>query len=220
VDDYLSEKEQIQKLRQWWSENGAFVIAGLVLGIGGLSGWNYWQSWKLNQAEQAAALYGELVAAADAGDRARAGTHLDALVADYGATPYVDQGRLMLARANVEQGDLERAAVLLRTVVDTTDDPELERIGRIRLAWVLSADERPDEALDVLDLDRAGIFAARFHELRGDILAERGDRGAAREEYGLALATGTTGVVDRQAVQLKLDGLGAAVSPEEQDNAS
>lgn len=220
MDDYLSEKEQIQKIRQWWSENGAFVIAGLVLGIGGLTGWNYWQSWQDRQAEQASAVYQELVAAADGGDRASATTGLETLIAEYGRTPYADQGRLMVARLNVEQGDLAAAADLLGEMVEGTRDPELERIGRVRLARVLIADGRADEALDVLDLDRAGIFMARFHELRGDILADRGETEAAREEYGLALANAVSGVVDSQAVRLKLDALGSAAEPEATDNAS
>lgn len=220
MDDYLSEKEQIQKIRRWWSENGAFVIAGLVLGIGGLTGWNFWQSWQLRQAEEAAAVYQELVATTDAGDRETAMSGLDTLVADYGRTPYVDQGRLMVARLNVEQGDLAAAAELLQALVDGTRDPELERIGRVRLARVLIADQRADEALDVLDLDRAGIFMARFHELRGDILADRGETEAAREEYGLALADAASGVVDAQAVRLKLDALGSAAPMGAEDNAS
>lgn len=220
MDDYLSEKEQIQKIRQWWNENGAFVIAGLVLGIGGLTGWNYWQSWQLRQAEEAAALYQELRSSADAGDRESAMTSLESLLADYGSTPYVDQSRLMLARLNVEQGDLSAAAGLLEALVAETRDPELERIGRIRLARVLIADQRADDALDVLDLDRAGVFTGRFHELRGDILADRGETAAAREEYGLALAIASAGVVDAQAVRLKLDALGSAVEPEAEDDAS
>lgn len=220
MDEYLSEKEQIQKIRQWWSENGAFVIAGLVLGIGGLTGWNFWQSWQLSQAEEAAAIYQELVATVDGGDRESAMSGLDTLLADYGRTPYADQGRLMIARLNVEQGDLATAAELLQALVDGTRDQELERIGRVRLARVLIADERADEALDALDLDRAGIFMARFHELRGDILADRGETEAAREEYGLALADAASGVVDAQAVRLKLDALGSAAPMGAEDNAS
>ena len=34
MDELLSEKEQVEKLRQWWKENGPFVIGGLVLGVG------------------------------------------------------------------------------------------------------------------------------------------------------------------------------------------
>ena len=34
MDETLTEKEQIEEIRAWWKENGAYVIAGLVIGIG------------------------------------------------------------------------------------------------------------------------------------------------------------------------------------------
>ena len=32
--DDLSEKEQIEQMRAWWSEYGNYVIGGIVVGIG------------------------------------------------------------------------------------------------------------------------------------------------------------------------------------------
>ena len=43
MDEFLSEKEQIAQIRQWWGENGMYIIAGLVVGIAGLVGWDPWQ---------------------------------------------------------------------------------------------------------------------------------------------------------------------------------
>jgi predicted negative regulator of RcsB-dependent stress response len=222
VDDYLSEKEQVQKIREWWRENGPYVIAGLVLGIGGLVGWNYWKSYKIAQAEEAGAIYMQLSEMAESGDQAAATAALADLEADYAGTPYLDQARLMMARLMVEKGEFEGAAAYLADVVDGTSDPELERVARIRLARVWLAAGQQQQALDVLDLSRAGAFAARFHEIRGDALASRGEDQAAIEEYRLALQGGVEGVVDRQAVLLKLDALGgspADVEPEPSGDA-
>jgi predicted negative regulator of RcsB-dependent stress response len=210
VDDYLSEKEQIQKIKQWLKENGPFVVAGLVLGIGGLAGWNYWQSYKISRAERAGAAYQAVVAAVEKSDTDAAVAELDALIEEYSATPYANQGRLMLARMHVEQGQLDAAAGQLEEVVSTTRDTELERIARVRLARVLLAADRASEALNVLDLSRAGSFAPRFHELRGDVLVARGERQAASEEYRLALEGTDEGVIDRQMVRMKLEALGSA----------
>jgi predicted negative regulator of RcsB-dependent stress response len=210
VDDYLSEKEQIQAIRNWWKENGAFVIAGLVLGISGLTGWNFWQNYKLERAEAAGAVYSELVAAADRLDLDLASASLETLQSDYSSTPYLAQGRLMLAKLHVSRGDFPAAADQFETIVSQTDDPELEQIARIRLARTLLAADESTRALEVLDLSRAGAFGPRFHEVRGDILLSRGETVAAREEYTRALEGPQDGVIDRQAVQLKLDSLGAA----------
>jgi len=40
----LSEKEQLEEMRAWWSENGRFVITGVVLGVAIIVGWNQWRS--------------------------------------------------------------------------------------------------------------------------------------------------------------------------------
>ena len=208
MDDYLSEKEQIQQIKSWWKENGPYVVAGLVLGVGGLAGWNYWQSYKLARAEQASAIYSELSTAAESGNEAAAADALAGLEADYSATPYVDQGRLMMARMLVEDGQLDAAAGHLQAVVDGTRDPQLERVARIRLARVWLAAGQEQRALDTLDLSRAGAFQARFHEIRGDALVSQGDSQAALEEYQLALQGAADGIVNGQNVQLKIDALG------------
>jgi predicted negative regulator of RcsB-dependent stress response len=210
VDELLSEKEQVEKLRRWWKENGPFVIGGLVLGVLALSGWNYWQAWKIEQAEEAKAAYDKLVIAVDNSDAESSAAQLSALEKDYGGTPYVDQARLMMAKLHVDAGRLDEAAAQLRAVVAETGDPELERIARMRLARILLAQDDTEGALAALPLGNAGVFAARYHELRGDILAQRGEVAAAREEYGLALETAEAGVVDAETVRLKRDALGDA----------
>jgi predicted negative regulator of RcsB-dependent stress response len=47
VDDLLSEKEQIEQMRSWWSEYGNYVIGGIVIGAGLLFGINQYQASKL-----------------------------------------------------------------------------------------------------------------------------------------------------------------------------
>jgi predicted negative regulator of RcsB-dependent stress response len=208
VDELLSEKEQVEKLRQWWKENGPFVIGGLLLGVLALSGWNYWQSWKIERAEAGRTAYETLVAAVDIGDADGAAAQLALLADAYAGTPYLDQGRLMMARLHVEAGRLDEAAAELQRVVSDTADPELARIARMRLSRVLLAKGDSDGALAALPLRDAGVFAARYHELRGDILAARGESAAAREEYELALESAEVGTVDAEAVRLKRDALG------------
>ena len=97
MDELLSEKEQVEKLRNWWKENGPFVIGGLVLGVLALSGWNYWQSWKITRAEEAKVAYDKLVIAVENADADTSATQLDLLEDKFSATPYLDQARLMIA---------------------------------------------------------------------------------------------------------------------------
>ena len=208
MDEYLSEKEQVEKLRLWWRENGPFVIGGLVLGVLALSGWNYWQSWQIERSENAKVAYDKLVIAVDNADQDTVATQLAELSGEYSSTPYLSQARLLAARMHVDGGDLDRAAAELDRVVREAKDPELVRIARTRLARVLLANGDTEGALAALDLSSAGVFAPRYHELRGDVLVARGETTAAREEYVTALAGAEQGIVNRQSVQRKLDALG------------
>lgn len=217
MDDLLSEKEKIEQLRRWWKENGPFVIGGLVLGVLALSGWNYYQSWQIRQAEAAKATYDKLAIAVNNADADSSAVQLATLEADYAGTPYLDQGRLMMAKLHADAGRLDEAAAQLDAVTRETDDPELERIARMRLARVLLAEGDTDGALAALPLSGAGAFAAAFHELRGDILARRGETDAAREEYRVALESPGADVIDAGAVQLKLDALGGGAAGEAGD---
>ena len=57
MDDLLSEKEQLDQFRSWWSEYGAFVIGGIVIGAGMLFGINYYQDTKLQAQLDASTAY-------------------------------------------------------------------------------------------------------------------------------------------------------------------
>ena len=63
MEIYDTEEEQLDAVKRWWKENGQSTIIGLVFGIAIILGWNYWQDHKKVQAEQASALYSQLIQA-------------------------------------------------------------------------------------------------------------------------------------------------------------
>jgi predicted negative regulator of RcsB-dependent stress response len=211
VDEYLSEKEQIERIRAWWKENGAWIIVGIGVGVLGLAGWNWWKAYKIEQAEEASAIYATLSTAASSGRTDAARAELDRLQADYSGTPYPQQGRLALAAALVLAGETAEATALLETAMAATDDPELALVARLRLARLLASSGEGDRALEVAGVDDAGTFAAALAEVRGDVLAGRGDVEGARQAYREALAgVALGGVIDEAFVRMKLEALGGA----------
>ena len=44
VDEYLSEREQAEQLRVWLRDNWIWMVAGVVLVVGGWYGYRWWQS--------------------------------------------------------------------------------------------------------------------------------------------------------------------------------
>ena len=43
VDEYLTDEQQAEVVKRWLRQNGLFMVLGVVLGLGGLFGWNSWQ---------------------------------------------------------------------------------------------------------------------------------------------------------------------------------
>ena len=212
MDEFLSEKEQIEMFRQWWRENGWYLVGGIGIGVLGLLGWNRYNAYVDTQAEEAAAIYVELREAVGDDDMGGARNLLNELRDDFPSSPYTDQGGLLVALVRLDAGQVDGAIDELRWVMESTGDPELALIARLRLARVLAQDEAYDEALTVLDV-APGSFSARYNEVRGDIHAAIGDADSARAAYSAALNAEETGFVDRNLVQLKMDALPAAAPP-------
>lgn len=206
MDEYLSEKEQIDRIKQWWRENGWYLLGGIVLASLGYVGYGQYQDYQVTVAEEAAALYQELRRDLDDDDRQGADAILAELEADHAGSAYLDQARLLIAEANLIR-DTERAIDELAAVVAATEDPGLLNIARLRLARVLAWDEQYDRALATLNVPDVGEFDARFSEVRGDIHAAMGDREAAVSAYTDALLGAANGTVNREFVQLKLNDL-------------
>ena len=68
MDDYLSDKEQVERLRQWWRENGWFLIGGVALGGLAILAYNQYFAYLDRQGEGASALYEIVKQESDAGD--------------------------------------------------------------------------------------------------------------------------------------------------------
>ena len=206
MDEYLSEKEQIEQLKQWWHDYGWWLIGGAALAAIGMFGLNQYRGYQQRTIEAQAALYHNLQQALEDDDRATADQLLGTLESEHAGSAYLDQARLQMAEANLIR-DTDRAISELTAVVAETSDESLGNIARLRLARVLAYDEQYEQALDTLNVADAGEFEARYNETRGDIQAALGNVEAAISAYTEALLGSGNGSVNRDFVQLKLNDL-------------
>jgi predicted negative regulator of RcsB-dependent stress response len=207
VSEY-SEAEQLERAKSWLKINGIWIIAGIALGAGGLGGWRWYQDRREAQAEAASVRYGELVDAFSRSDKVRGMTLLDELKREYSWTAYPSLGTLVAARVQVEANELDKAEAGLKFVMDNASDDELKMVARLRLARVLSAEGKYDEALATLKVEDPGEFAPRIADTRGDVLLAKGDRVGALREYLAARQTENNGRVDFDLLDLKIRDLG------------
>ena len=204
MDDYLSEKEQWEWVKARARENAPAVLLAIVLGVGVIFGWRWWQGHQDAHDLAAGAKYMQMLQSLDRGDRTQALVVLGELERDYGSSPYADQARLLAARVHVDEAQLDNAASELATVAEHSKDHQLTLVARERLARVQIAQGKPDSALATLgSVADPGAFAARYHEVRGDAYYTKGDKAAALGEYRSAQSAGAEGG-DSALLQLKI----------------
>ena len=217
----MNEQEQWELAKQKIRELWIYVVGGVALGLAALGGWNWWKERREVQAETASARYEELIQAYARNDATRGTTLLDQLKNDYAWTPYPALGSLIAARVQVEANELDKASASLRFVMDNANDDAIKLIARMRLARVLSAQGKHDDALALLKVDEAGAFATRFADARGDVLLAKGDRAGALREYLAARATpNTDNVLDTDMLDLKIRDLGGTPPASPVDTAT
>jgi len=203
VDDLLSEKEQIDQMRSWWSEYGGYVIVGVAAGALLLFGINYYQSSKLAAQLEASSLYESLTNHVVDGDFDDAEAAADQLGTTFANTIYAAQAKLAMARLYMDKNRDQDAADVLRELLATGND-QLHHIARLRLARVLLYQDKPQEVVDLLEAEENSAFAASFSEALGDAYHALGRIADAQAAYQQVLLDPLSqGTVNQQLVQWK-----------------
>jgi predicted negative regulator of RcsB-dependent stress response len=205
---YETDEEKVEAIKRWWKENGFAVVAGIVIGLGGIVGWRYWGDYRDSVAGQASAVFDQVLINAATGQTEAVVAQARMLKDDYSATPYAALASLAEAKALYEAGQAEDAMADLTRMIGVAPDPALARIAALRLARIQVGEGQLDEAAKtVADHDTSPDFAGEFAAVRGDIAAARGDYAAARQAYEKAIADGTG---FSELIRLKLDNLPSA----------
>ncbi len=213
VDEYLSEREQADQLRNWLRENWIWLVAGVALTLAGYYGFRWWESRQASRAVAAGQRFEAMLEAIGSGRLDDGVKIAGEVTGDFPDTPYADQATLVLARLDVDAGDFSSAEAKLARVAEGSKDPDLRTVARLRLARVLLAQGRYDDALAALDKVAAPAIDARVLELRGDVKLAQGDREAALDQWrqaesAVAADPAASGQIDAELLQLKIAELG------------
>lgn len=205
MSDYQTDDEKVEELKAWWKENGTSVLAGIALAIGGMFGWQYWKDYQANTAAEASALYAKIDKASTT-SLEQAKPDIQALQDKYASTPYAAIASMKAAQQYAEKGEYEPAASALRWVVDHSKEADFKQLATIRLARVLLAMKKVDEALALTNQTYPAAYQPLLDELKGDIYVAQNKPTEARAAYDKALLGAAGGSSD--LIKLKRDNLG------------
>lgn len=206
----LQEQEQLDALKSFWKSYGNLITWALVAALAVYAGLNGWKWWQRDQAAKAAAMYGQLEQAAQAGDAQRSGQIFNDLKERYPRTVQAEQAGLLAARVQFERGQADAAKASLEWVAEHASEDEYKTVARLRLAGLLLQAKDFEGALKQLDAAKAPTFAALVADRRGDVLLAQGKTAEARAAYQAAWKAMDEKVEYRQLIDAKLTALGAA----------
>ena len=186
MSEYLSEEEQLEKLKSWWTENGTSLLVGIVLVVGGVLGWRWYQSSSQANAEAASDLY-ESYLAAEA-EEAEQLLLFEELENTASGSTYHAFALLRQAGIEIKDGNLELARDQLTEVVEKADEELIRDVARLRLAGVLQGLDLSQDALATLGQVRGSGFERLVLETKGDIHLALGERDEAIAAFEAAIA--------------------------------
>ncbi len=200
MSEYLSDEEQVERLKSWWNENGTFLVVGLLVTIVGIGGWNYYGSYKAEIGEKSSQSYRDYLEL-EKGNRSGAA---EKLTEDFGGSAVHVLALLDQAKEKLSDGDLSGAEALLSEAVNVASNDLLIDLSRIRLAKVQYQLEKSREALGTLEKIKSKGYLSWALELKGDMHVDLGEIELAHQSYKAALKE-LGEEVERPLLKLKLD---------------
>jgi predicted negative regulator of RcsB-dependent stress response len=204
--DY-EEQEKLDTLKAWWNRYGAIITIMLAVTVATIGGTKVWEYFQRQQAQQAADLYALLKQVQTTGDLMRITDAAHLLTEGYPSSGYAPRAALIVAKASVDAGDLQRAKTHLQWVMENAKEPEMIDLARLRLATVLLDEKNYAAALQQLSTKHGNAFSGLYADLRGDVLLASGKIEEARLAYEAAVDALSKSTNYYNIVQMKADAL-------------
>lgn len=203
---YETEEQQVERLKEWWNENGTPLVVGAILGLAGFGGWKYWNAQQIAYQEGASDLYLKVTEVVASDNTEGLVEAAQAVKTQFPESSYAILSAFHLAKAAVEKGEFDKAESELKWVVETHADNELAPVAKIRLARVLLQQGKASDALPLVKVDEESGYYALANLVKGDALLAMDKRDEALAAY--EIASGDLEVVARHpSLQIKIDSL-------------
>lgn len=207
--EFESDDQQVEAIKKWWKENGASLVLGLGIGIAALLGWREYLAYQTEHSAEASDLF-EAVQTQIVNETLddAAINNAELIKNEYEDTPYAALVSLLLARHEYDKGNTESALTHLRWAMENSTETDVKYIASLRLARLLVAEKKYDEAEAILLAEHPAGFTAGYEELKGDLYVAKGEIAMARVAYDKAI-NAAAGSASRW-LRLKRQDLGSA----------
>ena len=195
-----TEDEQVEQIKKWWKSNGKQIIAGAVIGLAGIWGWNYYSTYQDQKAFEARVLYLNY-----ASDSSNLGAY-EKLTEDFANNSYTDQASLLMVKNLFDEGNYAEALKLIEPLTKHSNIM-ITSSAILRLASIYLQTSQHDKALELLQSYSNESFGGLVHNLMGDIYLDIGNKSEAQEHFNMALDAVTENSNLGQLIQVKLDDL-------------
>ena len=164
-----TEEEQVEQIKKWWKSNGKQIIAGAVIGLAGIWGWNTYTEYQDNQSLNARSLYLNY-----ASDSNNLGAY-DKLTTDFSSSTYSDQAILLMAKYLFDVGSYAQALDVIKPLINNTS-PVISNSAALRTASIQLQLGQHEQALSILEGQSDDDFSGLVYNLMGDIYLDLGNR--------------------------------------------
>lgn len=213
MNDYLTEQEQIEILKNWVKQYSLVILTGVFVAVLSISGWRYWQQRQDKILSHASSVYDEMLTVRAQNDLATTKIQAKKLFEHYPKTVYGEFAALMLAREAVIKKEYANAEKELRWVLKKSNIASILQIARLRLARIMLAEQKPNEAIKLLQTVEDKSFNGLTDEVKGDAYLAMNNIDMARQSYAQALSELPNAETIRPLLQMKYDNLATLTTP-------
>ena len=207
MDNYETEEQQVEAIKKWWHENFKLIIVVTIIGLGSIVGVQQWKQNQTMNAQTASLEYDHILQIVASDSNTEVSRQVESLQTDFADYPYAALASLLEAKEFIDAGKPAEAEKKFQWVIDNSNTSTLQHISRIRLATLLSAQGKNEQALKVLDVEQ-GSFKASYMEVKGDILVTLKRINEAKAAYDQALQAYEAMGANAQILKIKRNDLG------------
>jgi predicted negative regulator of RcsB-dependent stress response len=198
----LSDKEQVQLVKDWWKKNGKLILICLIIFLALNSLYIYYKNYQTKYREQASNAYVALINAETTNKTEEAKLFAKDLMQKYPRSIYASLGGLFLAKNAVTTGKFDDAVKDLTWVSKKAKNASFRQIAKIRAARVLLQQNKYQDALNMLEKIDDPAFNPATLEIKGDILLAMQKKSDAAAAY--KTATDDSATLEKQSPLLTL----------------